>query len=66
MYYVDFPSLTTLTLGDLTFGYSISTVLESNDIVLNYYRQIFRHWSLLTLANVLLLEGMKMIPVHLL
>ena len=65
-YDVDFPALTSITLGDLTFGYSVSTVLESNSIVLNEYQQIFRYCNLSTLVNVLLLEGMKMIPAHLL
>ena len=64
-YYVDFPSLTSITLGDLTFGYSVYTVLESNCIVLDEYQQIFRYCSLSILVNVRLLEGMKMIPVHL-
>ena len=61
---LDLPSLTTITLGDITFGYAVLMAIEGNAALYCLRLQIYLCYSLLILVNVLLLEDMKTIPAH--
>ena len=61
---LDLPSLTTITLGDIAFGYAVLMAIEGNAALYCLRLQIYLCYSLLILVNVLLLEDMKTIPAH--